>query len=32
MRDTVWAVYFGGSLMNHLCRARQHLDPLWIAT
>ena len=29
MRDTVWAVYFGGSLMNHLCRARQHLDPLW---
>ncbi len=29
MRDTVWAVYFGGSLMNNLCRARQHLDPLW---
>ncbi|MGD0198388.1 MAG: sulfotransferase family protein [Solirubrobacteraceae bacterium] len=29
MRETVWAVYFGGSLMNHICRARQYLDPLW---
>jgi len=29
MRDTVWACYFGGSLMNHVVRARQYLDSLW---
>jgi hypothetical protein len=29
MRDTVWAIYFGDSVMHHLCEARAALDPLW---
>lgn len=29
MRDTVWAIYFGDSVMHHLCEARGALDPLW---
>lgn len=29
MRETVWGIYFGGSVMNHLCEARYQVDPLW---
>ena len=29
MRDTVWAIYFGDSLMHHISRARYHVDPEW---
>src|SRR5271155_848521 len=29
MRDTVWAIYFGGSIMNHLCEARYQVDLGW---
>jgi hypothetical protein len=29
MRDTIWAIYFGDSVMHHLCEARAALDPLW---
>ena len=29
MRDTVWAIYFGDSVLHHLCEARAVLDPLW---
>ncbi len=29
MRDTVWAIYFGDSLMHHMSRARYHVDPEW---
>lgn len=29
MRDTVWAIYFGDSLIHHLARARYHADPKW---
>jgi Sulfotransferase domain len=29
MRETVWAIYFGDSVMHHLCEARAALDPLW---
>ena len=29
MRDTVWAIYFGDSLMHHISRARYHVDPHW---
>lgn len=29
MRDTVWAIYFGDSVLRHLCAARAQLDPLW---
>ena len=29
MRDTVWAIYFGDSVMHHVCEARAVLDPLW---
>jgi hypothetical protein len=29
MRDTVWGIYFGGSVMNHLCEARYQVDPQW---
>lgn len=29
MRDTVWAIYFGDSLIHHLSRARYHADPKW---
>jgi hypothetical protein len=29
MRDTVWAIYFGDSVMHHMCEARAALDPLW---
>jgi len=29
MRDTVWAIYFGDSVLHHLCEARAALDPLW---
>lgn len=29
MRDTVWAIYFGDSVMHHLCVARAVLDPSW---
>jgi Sulfotransferase domain len=29
MRDTIWPMYFGDSVMRHMCMARAHLDPLW---
>jgi hypothetical protein len=29
MRDTIWPMYFGESVMHHMCRARAALDPLW---
>jgi hypothetical protein len=29
MRETVWAIYFGDSVMHHVCEARAVLDPLW---
>ncbi len=29
MRETIWAIYFGDSVMHHLCQARAVLDPLW---
>lgn len=29
MRETVWAIYFGDSVMHHLCEARAVLDPQW---
>jgi hypothetical protein len=29
MRETVWAVYKGHSVMHHMCEARAVLDPLW---
>jgi hypothetical protein len=31
MRDTVWDIYFGHSLMHHLSRARYQVDPEWRA-
>jgi hypothetical protein len=29
MRDTVWSIYFGDSVMHRVCQARAQLDPLW---
>ena len=29
MRETVWAIYFGDSVMHHVCEARAVLDPGW---
>lgn len=29
MRETVWAMYFGPSVLHHLCEARAVLDPDW---
>lgn len=29
MKETVWAMYFGDSVLHHLCEARGQLDPLW---
>ncbi|HEX4281096.1 MAG TPA: sulfotransferase [Solirubrobacteraceae bacterium] len=29
MRDTIWSMYFGDSVMHHMCMARAQLDPLW---
>jgi hypothetical protein len=29
MRNTVWGIYFGGGIMNHLCEARYQIDPAW---
>jgi hypothetical protein len=29
MRETVWSIYFGDSVMHHTCEARAVLDPLW---
>ena len=29
MRETVWAIYYGDSMMHHLCDARYLVDPLW---
>lgn len=29
MRETVWAIYFGPSVMHHLSDARTAIDPLW---
>jgi len=29
MRDTVWAVYFGPSVLHHVCEARRAIDPDW---
>jgi Sulfotransferase domain len=31
MRDTIWSIYFGDSVMHHLARARYHVDPQWRA-
>ncbi len=29
MRETVWAIYFGDSVMRHVCGARYQIDPHW---
>jgi len=29
MQETVWGVYYGHSVLHHLCEARAVLDPLW---
>jgi hypothetical protein len=29
MRETVWGIFHGESLLRHLCDARARLDPLW---
>ena len=29
MRETIWPMYFGDSVMHHMCAARAVLDPLW---
>lgn len=29
MRETVWPIYFGNSMMHHLNDARRMIDPLW---
>jgi hypothetical protein len=29
MRETVWAMYYGDSVMHHVCEARAVIDPLW---
>ncbi len=29
MRETVWAIHQGDSVMRHLCAARAGVDPLW---
>ncbi len=29
MRETVWAIYFGDSVMHHVCDARYLIDPSW---
>jgi hypothetical protein len=29
MRDTIWDLFYGDSVMRHLCSARTHVDPLW---
>ncbi len=29
MRETVWAMYFGDSIMHHMSEARGVVDPLW---
>lgn len=29
MRHTVWAVYFGDSVLHHLCEARRQIEPIW---
>jgi hypothetical protein len=29
MRETVWGMYHGDSVIHHLCEARALLDPLW---
>jgi len=29
MRETIWPMYWGDSVMYHVCQARRHLDPGW---
>lgn len=29
MRDTIWSIYFGDSVMHHMARARYQVDPQW---
>ncbi len=29
MRETVWGVFHGETVLHHLCEARAQLDPLW---
>ena len=29
MRETIWPMYFGDSVMHHVCQARRHVDPHW---
>ena len=29
MRETVYAMFYGDSIMAHVLRARYHVDPLW---
>jgi hypothetical protein len=29
MRETVWAIHWGDSVMRHICEARAVVDPLW---
>jgi Sulfotransferase domain len=29
MRETVWGIFHGDSVIHHMCEARAELDPLW---
>ena len=29
MRETIWPMYFGDSVMRHMCMARAAVDPVW---
>jgi hypothetical protein len=29
MRETVWAIHWGDSVLRHVCEARSVIDPLW---
>ena len=29
MQETVWGMYFGDSVMHHICDARKVVDPVW---
>jgi hypothetical protein len=29
MRETVWGIFHGDTVLHHLCEARAQLDPLW---
>jgi hypothetical protein len=29
MRETIWPMYFGDSILHHICQARRQVDPDW---